>query len=190
MKKGFLIILALILVVIGAYFVSETYARYTESILNSGSATVAKWAFGADNSDTTLKINLNEGYHASTLAENKIAPGTSGSFVIALSNENTEVAVDVTVAITKENAPHNLKFYTDAACNNELGDTLTAVIAAGEKLEDKTIYWKWDYNNTADTAIDEKDTENGKEALTMTVGLAITGTQKTSSATEITTGWN
>jgi len=194
MKKGFAMTLALLLVAVGACFVSMTYARYTENISREGTASVAKWAFTEDNPAGNLTIKLDETYDATSLVSGKIAPGTSGSFDIELSNATTETAIDVTVAMEKQNIPTNLKFYTDEGCTEELTtDELTAVIAAKGSLDKKTIYWKWAYNTTADETIDGQDTANGKaseENRTMSVKLTITGTQQAPSTTAVTSAWN
>ncbi len=191
MKKGLIITIALLLIVVGAYFVSGTYARYTEQVKREATATVAKWDFTTDN-PTDFSIDLTETYDASTLVDGKIAPGTKGKFDIVLKNAKTETAVDVNVAIAKENVPTNLKFYTDNTFATEFtAAELNAVLKAKDATGlTKTIYWKWDYNNTADATKDGQDTTDGKAAKTMKVTLTITGTQKAPGATAVASAWN
>lgn len=192
MKKGFLMTFALLLVAVGAYFVSGTYARYTEKVTREGSATVAKWDFATDNADSTLTIKLDETYDASTLVSGKIAPGTSGSFDVVLVNPTTETAVDVNVKITKENVPQNLKFYSDSSYTTELTETeLNATLKANDSTGlKKTIYWQWPYNTDANTTVDTQDTADGKAAKTMSISLDITGTQKVPGTTAVASQWN
>ena len=74
-KKVIFVIAVLIMIAITLTLVSSTYARYTATISRNGTATVAKWAFTADNSgSTTMNINFADTYHASTLVAGKIAP--------------------------------------------------------------------------------------------------------------------
>ena len=116
-KNAILLLVLLLLVAISASYIAGTYAKYTSEIKNNnGTATVAKWAFDTDNTAQTLTINLAETYDESTLVDGKIAPGTQGSFNIALSNENSEVGVDFTIKINSiTDKPTNLKFYKDSS---------------------------------------------------------------------------
>ena len=62
-KKSLLVVVLLLLVGVTFGYVSSTYAKYTSQITgNSGSATVAKWAFASDNTTQTLSINLASTY--------------------------------------------------------------------------------------------------------------------------------
>ena len=205
-KKSLMLIALLLLVGATSGYVASTYAKYTSEITgNNGTATVAKWSFEDDNTAQTLTINLAETYDATTLVANKIAPGTAGSFNIALSNENSEVGVDFVVALTSiTNKPTNLKFYKTRSgsagaytYSNEItpGTTeITGQLAA----EDSTglnvpIYWVWAYETTETATNDPIDTANGEDTSanrTLTIGVTITGTQTPPSATAITSHVN
>lgn len=191
MKKGFMMTFALLLVAVGAYYVSGTYARYTEQVTSVGTATIAKWGFTDDN-PATFEIKLDEtNLDATTLVNERIAPGTTGTFDIAINNATTETAVDVNITIAKENVPTNLKFYTDNTYTTEFSDTgLNATLAAKDAVGlTKTVYWKWVYNETPEATRDENDTTDGKAAGDMTVTLTIVGTQAKPSTTAYTYGW-
>ncbi len=112
-KKSLLVLVLLLLVGITSAYVASTFAKYTSKIENNnGTATVAKWAFTTDNSAQTLTVNLDNTPDPSTLVAGKIAPGTSGSFNIALSNATTETGVDWTISLKNvTNKPTNLKCY-------------------------------------------------------------------------------
>jgi len=195
-KKSLTIIVLLVLVGLTSGYVASTYAKYTSTITgNEGEVTVAKWAFTTDNAAQTLTIDLDETYDATTLVNGKIAPGTSGSFNIELTNENTEVGVDFTIALdTITGKPTNLKFYKDSAHTTELTpgtSTITGQLAA----EDATglqvpIYWAWEYETNAIATNDPIDTTDGEAAATLTIGVTITGTQVAPSTTGITSHVN
>ena len=195
-KKSLVMIALLVLVGLTSGYVASTYAKYTTEITgNEGTVTVAKWAFATDNQAQTLTINLAETYHASTLVNGKIAPGTEGSFNIALSNENSEVGVDFTVALDSiTNKPTNLKFYKDSTYTTELTpgtSTITGQLVAGEdSFAGVPIYWKWAYETDAIATNDPIDTGDGEAANTLTIGVTITGTQTEPSATAITSHIN
>ena len=192
-RKSLVLIALLLLVGLTSGYVASTYAKYTSTITGSkGTATVAKWAFDTENTSKTYEIKYLETYDKSTLVNGKIAPGTKGSFDIALSNKTSDVGVKFEIALgTATNKPTNLKFCKDAACTQELTPgtgKITGKIAQGEELKDTTavkVYWAWEYS-TSD-ANDETDTTEGKAAQDVTLNLTITGTQ-VEPGTAITTG--
>lgn len=178
-KKSLLLMALLLLVVFTAVYIGLTYSKYTAEVSGNGSTKVAKWAFGTDNSIGTINVTLDGTVDASTLVNGRIAPGTSGSFNIALVNTNSEVGTDFTVAIsTIENKPTNLKFYKDNSYSAEIipGTTnVTGQLAAGDSTGVTVpIYWKWAYETTnGDTA----DTTDGTAGNSLTIPVKVTGVQ-------------
>ena len=185
-KKSLIVIALLILVGITSGYVASTYAKYTSQITgNNGTATVAKLAFDTDNASTSLTVALDKTYNASTLVANKIAPGTEGSFNIQVSNANTEVGVNYTIALNSiTNLPTNMKFYATRSgtsgaytYSDEITPgtgTITGTLAPNAAATTKTVYWKWAYETTDG---DAADTTAGGNANTLTIGVDITGTQ-------------
>ena len=195
-RKSILIVVLLLLVGVTCGFVASTYAKYTSQITgNNGSATVAKWAFRTDNTTQTLSINFANTYDPSTLESGKIAPGTSGSFNVALVNSNTETGVDWTIRLNSiTNAPTNLKFYRDSAHTVALipgESTITGQLAAKDSTGlSVPIYWVWEYETSEAATNDPIDTEDGESADTLSIGVDITGIQTAPSATAITSHIN
>jgi len=204
-KKSLILIVLILLVGVTCGYVASTYAKYTTEITgNNGTAIVAAWNFEADNENQTIEIELAETVDESTLIDERIAPGTSGEFQVALVN-TSEVGADFVVALTSiTNKPTNLKFYKTRSgsagaytYSNEItpGTTeITGQLAA----EDSTglnvpIYWVWAYETTEIATNDPIDTANGENTLanrTLTIGVDITGTQTPPSATAITSHVN
>ncbi len=195
-KKSLLIVVLLLLVGVTCGYLASTYAKYTSQVTgNNGSATVAKWAFRTDNTTQTLSINFASTYDPSTLESGKIAPGTSGSFNVALVNTNTETGVDWTIRLNSiTNAPTNLKFYRDAAHTVALipgESTITGQLAAKDSTGlSVPIYWVWEYETSEAATNDPIDTEDGEAADTLSIGVDITGIQTAPSATAITSHIN
>ena len=195
-KKSLLVLVLLLLVGITSGYVASTYAKYTSKIENNnGTATVAKWAFTTDNSAQTLTVNLDNTPDPSTLVAGKIAPGTSGSFNVALVNTNTETGVDWTISLKSiTNKPTNLKFYKDSAHTTEITPgtgTITGQLAAQDSTGlSVPIYWAWAYETTAIATNDPIDTTDGEAANSLTIGVDITGVQTQPSATAITSHIN
>ncbi len=188
-KKSLMLIALLMMVGLTSGYVASTYAKYTASVSGNGSVTVAKWDFANENAfgdeGKSFTVNLDGTYHASTLVAGKIAPGTQGSFDVALTNADSEVGVDFSVTVgTVTDKPTNLKFYTDNTYSTELtaSDPITGQIAAqdgtGVTLK---VYWQWVYETGTVTAGiaegDQADTEAGLAASSLTVPITIKGVQ-------------
>ncbi len=195
-KKSLLVLVLLLLVGVTSGYVASTFAKYTSKVENNnGTATVAKWAFTTDNAVQSFTVNLDNTPDASTLVAGKIAPGTSGSFNIALSNATTETGVDWTISLKSvSDKPTNLKFYKDAAHTTEITPgtgTVTGQLAAKDSTGISVpIYWAWEYETDAIATNDPIDTSDGEAAKTLTIGVDITGVQTKPSATAITSHVN
>ena len=188
MKKKLSLFLLLFVIAIAGVFVVGTYAKYTSEISKSGSAQVAAWNFATDNAGTELTFGIPTTADANTLVDNRLAPGTEGSFTINVKN-TSEVGADVTLALQSiTSKPTNLKFYktrTGSAgsyeYSNELtpGDATNGVIsgklAAGTTTDTPvTFYWVWAYETTNG---DGDDTTDGQTHANLSVTVKVTGTQ-------------
>ena len=196
MNKRLKIALTLVaIILIATLAISLAYSRYFSKITGTGTATVAKWSFKvngqADNLGTITLGNTTEAN--AKVADGKIAPGTSGSFNVALDATGTEVALDYTIKFENVSSdfPQNLKFYEDSSYANEITDITTVGLEGSMELGENgtiedtktvTIYWKWDYqtgddaNTIADN--DEIDTTEGEQARSITFDVIVTGTQQ------------
>lgn len=168
-KSVIAILLAIILIIllVGAW----AFARYTSTVSGTGTATVAKWSFKENGLGTLTRTDT---VAITDIAEGKLAPGTKGTISASVDATGCEVGVDYTISVTDvQNKPTNLKFYKDEECTQPLSAvdgkySVTGTIAVDEasKVVSAPIYWKWDYNSTADADIDKADTLNGEGKLT------------------------
>lgn len=188
---------------VGVTLLSGTYAKYTSSGTGSDTARVAKWSFKVgDTTDiaTTDKFAFNifntvkstNGADENALADTTgtiIAPGTMGSFKIAVKNES-EVSAEYTVDYSIENTskiPLEFIKATDLFVNgkdgamkenpvwstkiSDVNQTATKLGFASPNNSGETveIYWRWAFSSgkyldgdTTKTATDEYDTALGK----------------------------
>ncbi|MFR6022540.1 MAG: hypothetical protein ACLUHC_06425 [Clostridia bacterium] len=153
-----------------------------------GTAEVANWNFKVNEKEEQLQaISLNSTINNKTVSNNKIAPGTQGSFQIKLDATGAEVGIDYIVRFENEsNKPTNLKFkYENKEYKSltELQNNLTGTINAndGEKTKVITIDWIWPYETgtTAEQILanDKIDTQNAKSIRNYTFNIIVTGTQ-------------
>ena len=182
------LLFALILgIAILASAVGGTYAKYTEKVEKEAKATVAKWAFADDNTtQSNYKFEVSESYDASTLVNGKIAPGTKGNFEIKLVNTNTDTAVGFEILFANmANKPTNFHLYRTTDGTTKGAEVLldgtgkvTGKLAATDStgLTAKFI-WEWAYETAEVAANDVVDTNEGKLANELTMGVTITGTQ-------------
>jgi len=203
-KKGYiwrLAAVAMVLCLVTMSLTSGTLAKYASEASGEATATVAKWAIKfTDGGSTeysgtdTITLNLKDTAKetANLVAENKIAPGTSGSFALAVDGTDTEVAFTYTIeldiaGITAEGTTTGtcpLKFYqtkTGDTYSDEITSSaaVTGTVLTNEtKTSTKTIYWVW--NTTTDVADTTLGTDSAKETngLVYTIPVTIKAEQK------------
>ena len=198
-KKKTMLVAAIVLGIAVLGLAAGVYAKYIASLeANRGIADVAKWAFEDENKGNGLMTcNLDKTYNTSTLSEEKIAPGTSGTCTFSVTNKNSEVGVNYTITLSAvTDQPTNVKFYkTKSGSGNDITYTdelttangsVTGTINAGvATAQTETIYWVWPYETgTVTDGVaqgDDDDTTDGKNAAaatkTMTATFAIKGVQ-------------
>ena len=200
-KRNSIVVLALLFVaVLTGVVVFNTIAKYTSEITKSGDASVAAWNFATDNAGTTLTFGIPTTADANVLVDQKLAPGTYGSFTINVTN-TSDVGADVTLALQSiTGKPTNLKFYKTRSgeagsytYSDELvpGNATTGVIsgklAAGTSTPvPVTIYWNWAYETTDG---DATDTSEGATHADITATVKVTGTQLAPGTTVSTWGF-
>ena len=168
------ILLLLIVVAIGSYFIAGTYARYTRKLTGSDTASVAKFSVSATglNSEQTANINLfstikeeDTNSEEKNVANKKIAPGTGGKFTTTLTNDSE---VDVKASITLEEVNNNnipIEYSIDGVTWNNAESAKRDITldhtekTSGNTSEDVTIYWRWkfDSNDSVDTALGQSE---------------------------------
>ena len=187
-KKKVLIILAILAIILLAFICGQAYAKYVSEVRGEGIAEVATWSFKVNGQNEQVEeINLASTCNNETLVDNKIAPGTSGSFNIIVDATGSEVGINYNITFTEEeNKPQNLKFeYNDTEYNSikELENDLSGTINANEENKTRTINvkWKWDYetgNNPEEiTNNDLVDTQDAQKIQNYTFNVVVTGTQ-------------
>lgn len=187
-KKKILIILAIISAIIVSFIGGQSFAKYISEVKGHGVAEVASWSFKVNGQEEqTQTIQLTSTYDNKTLVNNKIAPGTKGSFNIIIDANGSDVGIDYTVKIANEqNKPNNLKFiYEDVEYNTitELEKVLSGTINADDKNKERTltIDWIWKYetgsNATQIAENDAIDTNDGKTIIDYTFDVIVSGVQ-------------
>ena len=194
--KPIVILLALLLIT-AIVFSIYAYAKYKTTLTGNGTATVAKWSFKVNGQTQTIPdIDLATTMKkVNNIAENKLAPGTEGSFDLNLDATESEVAIDYNIKLAVTEKPSNLRFYTDSSYTKEIASTDGVMNVSGvmsleeiKTIQTKTIYWKWAYQTGTETndiiANDKIDTEDSTKSVKMKI--EVTGTQRNPSQGEIT----
>lgn len=153
-KKKKIIVVAAILLIISVSFIGgQTYAKYTSQVIGLGVGKVATWEFKVNGvTDRIPKtIDLTSTVNDETLANNRIAPGTHGSFTITIDGTGSEVGMKYELSSTAElGKPSNLKFTWNGTTYNtltELFENAGGYIYANEenKVKEINIDWEWPY---------------------------------------------
>lgn len=154
MKKTVVIILLLILTIAAIIFATYAWAKYSSTVVGTSTAQVAKWEVELTSNDTSFVGSYEH------VMEERIAPGTSGSFQVTINPKGTEVDLDYSIAINGvENKPTNLTFYSDENktsvidLNGEVNANLKGRLTRGQSATTLTIYWDWPFETA--TAVTE-----------------------------------
>ena len=170
-KTKRIVVLMLALTLLTCCFVGSTFAKYTSTATGSDSVTVAKWDIKAGVTGSELSIqggtvafNLFETIKDTDPAQTetdvvagKIAPGTSGSFTLSIKNDS-EVNAKYTIALDEENNDNvPLQYSVDGttwydSIAEVVMTELTDVAINMNNSDNKTVHWRWMFNDT-DTAV-------------------------------------
>lgn len=192
---GRLAVVAVVLSLITMSLTAGTLAKYASETSGTATATVAKWAIkftdgGATEYTDTNKIALNlkdtQKVTDKLVADERIAPGTTGSFAMAVDGTGTEVAFTYTIELDMSSLTGvPLKFY-DGDPNNggteltKTGDKITVsgdVLVGDTQKADSTVWWKWDSTGIGTGTEDERDTALGETAATFEIPVTIKAEQ-------------
>ncbi len=182
-KRAIYVAIALLLV---AYLISSTYARYSTEGKADGKVDIAKWAVvmqpndgGAALTSTSRDITFTVQSNTNVVPE-KIAPAVTAVAEIVLDLTGTEVAVDFTAKVgnlTPTNLPSSDKIaLTSAVEGGTPGSTTTIPLVSnsaftssnGKKKVTLTLTWTNDDENNAD------DTATGIAGGTLTIPVTLT----------------
>ncbi len=186
-KKIVLFIVA-VSVILLSFIGGHSYAKYMSRVTGQGTADIANWNFKVNEKEEQIQtISLKSTINNNTVLNNKIAPGTEGSFEIKIDASDSDVGIDYVIKFENESEkPINLKFIYNGKTYDSLTNLqrdLTGTINATEQNKIKTIpiSWKWSYqtgNNENEIAQnDEIDTKNAKEIRNYTFNVIVSGTQ-------------
>ena len=183
------ILLVAVLMTTGA--VSGTFAKYTSQATASDSATVAKWAFKVGTTDIATTKNFsfdlfttindtNNTADETDVVNEKIAPGTAGSFQFSLQNIS-EVTAKYTITLAQtqtSSAVVPIEYSTDPNQTDwySASNFSTTANVGINATATPTIYWRWAINseNTTDTTI---GLGTGSAGFKMTVTATVTAEQ-------------
>lgn len=195
MRKNRLFVLGIItmfIAILSLTLVSGTMARYTSTVTGSDSVKVAKWAWKYEgnpidltSSGNAITFDLLETRYDSNgtdlesnddVAEDVIAPGTSGEFTLDFTNAS-EVRASYTVAFTVTNGSGIPLEYSvnDGAWSTTLSDITTGVSVAMNSSSTVTVKWRWAYNVSEDQ--NKADTTLGINEASLTMAISVTFTQ-------------
>lgn len=155
-KRAIFVVIALLLV---AYLISSTYARYSTEGKANGKVDIAKWAvvMTADNGTTLNSTTQDITFTVQSNTEvvpGKIAPAVTAKAEVELDLTGTEVSVDFTPTIGE---------YTPSTLPSADKITLTSAVEGGTVGSSNYIPL---VNNSAFTS------DNGKKKVTLTLTWA------------------
>ena len=187
-SKKVIILLAILIALVLSFIGGQTFSKYISEVEGTGIAEVARWSFKVNGQNEEVQtINLASTCDDETLIDNKIAPGTKGSFDIVVDGSGSDVGIDYQISFENEsNKPQNLKFkYEDVEYNSitDLETALRGTINADdeEKTRALTVNWEWAYETGKDEQEilqnDLVDTQNAQNIINYTFDVIVSGVQ-------------
>lgn len=187
-SKKIILLLAILIALVLSFIGGQTFSKYITEVRGEGIAEVARWSFKVNGQDEEIQtINLASTCNNETLIDNKIAPGTEGTFKIVVDGSGSDVGINYTIKFENESTkPQNLKFiYNEKEYNSITGlqEDLKGTINANDQEKTKTlnINWKWAYetgeNEEEIATNDQIDTQNAKDIANYTFNVIVSGTQ-------------
>ena len=187
-KKKIIAIVAILSAIVISFLGGQTFSKYITEVKGTGSAQVAMWSFKVyGDNEQTQNVKLASTVDDITLVDNKIAPGTKGSFSIKIDGEGSDVGINYNIKVQNETQkPANLfytyqgKTYTDL---NELALEASGTINADDsnKVKEILVNWEWPYQTGSDeiskSKNDAQDSQDGKNISNYTFDIVVTGTQ-------------
>ena len=187
-KKTALLVICLLLAIILSFMIGKTFSKYISEVKGTGTAEIANWVFKVNGKeDVVQNVNLLSTYNNETLINNKVAPGTSGSFDIIVDATGSEVGVEYVIQFLNESdKPQNLVFTYDNkqyTTIQELEEDLIGTINANDENKTRTITigWEWQYQTgESENEINQNDlidTNDAKKLENYTFDIYVVGTQ-------------
>ena len=150
------------LVLVATCFVTNAWAKYTQTVSAVDSARVAKWVVsmkdgaGAEFTDASFDIFSTEHEHILLDEINTddtdvklIAPGSNGSYTIKL-DSTSEVSVDFTIDSVAVANTANIPLLWKITNKNNAGSTTTTTYKTAAELQAalEGLSWRYDVNGT------------------------------------------
>ncbi len=151
-KKKIIAIVAILLAILVSFLGGQTFSKYITEVIGKANAKIAHWQFKVNGQEALeQEIELGSTRNDKYVADNKIAPGTNGKFIISVDGSGSDVGVQYELGIKNETAkPHNLYFiYKGQKYENlaEITNIAGGVIEADAetKVKEVEIAWEWPY---------------------------------------------
>ena len=184
----------LVAVLLSTCAISGTFAKYTSTVTDSDSVTVAKWSVKVNGTEIAVAnpsvifnlFDTNTQYDedGNDVTAGKIAPGTKGSFNFKVQN-TSEVSVKYTITFTAT-FPEGIdstrfKFYSDENMQNELvaaNGKYTAANAVEIEVADSVektvnVYWQWTFGEDANDTTLGILAQNGTTVVTVAPTITV-----------------
>ena len=187
-KKKIIAVTAILLAIFVSFLGGKTFSKYVTEVNGVGNAEIASWNFKVNENEEEIQtIKLASTINNETLVNNKIAPGTNGSFTIKVDGTGSDVGINYTVNVQNETQkPQNLIYtYNGKTYNNisEIAKDASGIINANDenKVKEIKIDWSWNYEtgSTEKEKIENKkqDTIDAKTITDYSFDIIVTGIQ-------------
>ena len=187
-KKKIIAVTAILLAIFVSFLGGKTFSKYVTEVNGVGNAEIASWNFKVNENEEEIQtIKLASTINNETLVNNKIAPGTNGSFTIKVDGTGSDVGINYTLNVQNETQkPQNLIYtYNGKTYNNisEIAKDASGIINANDenKVKEIKIDWSWNYETGSKKkkkiANNKQDTIDAKTITDYSFDIIVTGIQ-------------
>ena len=185
-KKKIIAVTAILLAIFVSFLGGKTFSKYVTEVNGVGNAEIASWNFKVNENEEEIQtIKLASTINNETLVNNKIAPGTNGSFTIKVDGTGSDVGINYTVNVQNETQkPQNLIYtYNGKTYNNisEIAKDASGIINANDenKVKEIKIDWSWNYETGSTEkekiANNKQDKKKAKTITDYSFDIIVTG---------------
>lgn len=175
----------LIAVLMTTCIIGGTFAKYTSNLAVTAKQGIATWNVTLDSTDQDtategIQINLADtvldanGGEETDVKSGLIAPGTKGSFKIAIKNAS-QVKANAVLTLTVPTLPTGMTLKNGATSLSEGNQTVTVDLDMEQSTATEVEFtWEWVYDTETAGANDTNDLTFQGQTLSIPVAIAVT----------------
>lgn len=190
-KKKIVLLLAFLSLFLFIYESVTTYAKYFTETTGSIGSNIKKWDIKVNNESIKNGEKLNkeiEAYFEESqhIAENQMAPGSEGYFIISLNYSNVDLSFQYDISIEENDKVKDINIYKLEVDGTEVtttdGNLISNTIDINDptdldKIQEIKVYIRWNDNEEDGAIMDDNEDTNiaiENETINFNINIGLT----------------